>query len=50
VCEKDNAVHPEHQRLMAARCSKVISINADHSPFMCMPKESAKIIAKIASK
>jgi pimeloyl-ACP methyl ester carboxylesterase len=50
VCEKDNAVHPEHQRLMAARCSKVISISADHSPFMCMPKESAKIIAKIAGK
>jgi pimeloyl-ACP methyl ester carboxylesterase len=48
ICEKDNAVHPEHQKLMAKRCSKAISIDADHSPFMCMPKKSAKIIAKIA--
>jgi pimeloyl-ACP methyl ester carboxylesterase len=49
VCEKDNAVHPKHQRLMAKRCNNVVSIEADHSPFMCMPKKSAKIIAKIAS-
>jgi pimeloyl-ACP methyl ester carboxylesterase len=47
VCEKDNAVHAEHQRLMAKRCTNVISIKADHSPFMCMPKETAKILADV---
>jgi pimeloyl-ACP methyl ester carboxylesterase len=47
VCEKDKAVHPHHQQIMAEHCTNVISIKADHSPFMCMPKESAQIIADI---
>lgn len=50
VCEKDQAVHPNHQRIMAERCTNVVSLDCDHSPFMCMPKESAKILKKIVKK
>ena len=47
VCELDNAIHPSHQRIMAARCGTVYSLNTDHSPFASMPQETANIIASI---
>ena len=47
VCERDNAIHPSHQRIMAARCDTVHSLDTDHSPFASMPQETANIIAGI---
>jgi len=47
VCTKDNAVPPTHQRLTAVRCSNVVSLPTDHSPFASMPVETAEIIARI---
>jgi len=48
VCTDDAAVHHSHQRLMAARCTHVETLDTDHSPFASMPAETAEIIARIA--
>jgi pimeloyl-ACP methyl ester carboxylesterase len=48
VCTDDAAVHPSHQRVMAARCTSIESLATDHSPFASMPVETAEIIARIA--
>jgi len=32
VCTLDQAVHPEQQRMMAGRCSRVVELETDHSP------------------
>ena len=45
VCEQDLSVHPNHQRSMAARCTNVVSLDTDHSPFASMPRETAAILA-----
>ena len=47
VCEQDQAVHPNHQRIMAERCGAVHSLNTDHSPFVSMTVETAAIIKNI---
>jgi pimeloyl-ACP methyl ester carboxylesterase len=47
VCEQDQAVHPNHQRIMAERCGTVHSLNTDHSPFVSMTVETAAIIKNI---
>ena len=47
VCEQDQAVHPNHQRIMAKRCGTVHSLNTDHSPFVSMTVETADIIKNI---
>jgi pimeloyl-ACP methyl ester carboxylesterase len=47
VCEQDQAVHPNHQRIMAERCGAVHSLNTDHSPFVSMTVETADIIKNI---
>ena len=47
VCEQDQAVHPNHQRIMAERCGAVHSLNTDHSPFVSMTVETATIIKNI---
>jgi pimeloyl-ACP methyl ester carboxylesterase len=48
VCTQDDAVHPDHQRIMAERCRNVITLDTDHSPFASMPVETADLIARIA--
>ena len=48
LCTDDAAIHPTHQRLMAARCTHTESLPTDHSPFASMPVETAEIIARIA--
>lgn len=48
VCTDDRAVHPNHQRLMAERCTHVAELATDHSPFMSMPSETADLLAKVA--
>ena len=47
-CTADEAIHISHQDLMAARCTNVITLDTDHSPFSSMPVETAEILARIA--
>lgn len=49
LCNRDRAVHPEHQRIMAARCSSVIEIDSDHSPFVDDPATIASIIQGVVN-
>jgi len=49
LCTRDRAVHPEHQRIMAARCDEVIELDHDHSPFLDDPEFVAGIIARLAT-
>lgn len=46
TCENDNAIPVAAQRWMAKRagCSEVISLAADHSPFLSCPRELATIL------
>jgi pimeloyl-ACP methyl ester carboxylesterase len=49
LCQRDRTVHPEHQRIMAARCDEVIELDRDHFPYVEDPVESARIIARLAA-
>lgn len=44
VCTRDRSVHPGHQEYMARRCSRVVRLDTDHSPFLSMTKETADAI------
>ncbi len=44
VCERDQAIHPETQRSMAARCTTTVTLDTDHSPFASMAVETADVI------
>ena len=44
VCSQDRAVHPEHQRVMAARCTTTHVLDTDHSPFLSAVGSTADII------
>ncbi len=48
-CLQDQAVHPDHQAVMAARCSELIDIDTDHSPFVSAVAEVADLLERIAS-
>ncbi|MFZ9156487.1 MAG: alpha/beta fold hydrolase [Ilumatobacteraceae bacterium] len=48
LCRRDDAVHPEHQEIMAARCGATIVLDTDHSPFLSMVRETADILESIA--
>lgn len=45
VCTRDRAVHPEHQALMAARCSHRLDLATDHSPFLSAVDDLADVVA-----
>jgi pimeloyl-ACP methyl ester carboxylesterase len=47
VCSGDRAVAPNHQRLMAARCSATVELATDHSPFVSATSATADIIERI---
>jgi len=49
LCQRDRVVHPEHQRIMAARCDEVIELDRGHFPYVEDPTESARIIARLAA-
>lgn len=34
LCTHDEAIHPDHQAIMAARCGARVTLEADHSPFL----------------
>ena len=33
-CANDDTVHPEHQRILSARCDRAVSIDSDHFPML----------------
>ena len=48
LCLQDQAVHPEHQKIMSQLCTNVITLDTDHSPFASMVIETADILERIA--
>jgi hypothetical protein len=48
LCSQDQAVHPEHQKIMSQLCNNVITLDTDHSPFVSMVNETADILEQIA--
>lgn len=49
VCERDNAIPPSLQELMAARAGTVSRIDSSHSPFLSRPDEVTAIIQETLS-
>lgn len=47
-CTGDQAIHPAHQDLMAARCGEVVTFDCDHSPFLSRVDDTAALLARIA--
>jgi pimeloyl-ACP methyl ester carboxylesterase len=43
VCTRDQALHPDVQRFLAARCAEVVELEASHSPMLSMPQRIAEI-------
>lgn len=48
VCSEDDAVHPDHQVIMAERCTHTVTMHTDHSPFASMTAETADVLERIA--
>lgn len=48
-CTLDQAIHISHQDVMARRCSKVVTLETDHSPFLSSTAETAAIIHEVAA-
>lgn len=49
VCTLDRSVHPVHQQIMAARCTEVVTLETDHSPFASMPDATADVIERVVA-
>jgi pimeloyl-ACP methyl ester carboxylesterase len=47
LCSRDQAVHPTHQRRMAERCTTLISLDTDHSPFASRPDATAAVLVSV---
>jgi len=43
-CRHDEAIHPDHQAIMAARCAATVRLDADHSPFLTHVHQLADLI------
>ncbi|MEM1335124.1 MAG: alpha/beta fold hydrolase, partial [Actinomycetota bacterium] len=50
VCAQDDAVHPDHQRVMADRCDHSVTIDTDHSPFVSAIAELADVVEAAARR
>jgi alpha-beta hydrolase superfamily lysophospholipase len=48
VCANDFAIHPELQRIMAARCSRHVEWASDQSPFLSHPELVTNLLAELA--
>jgi Alpha/beta hydrolase family len=48
VCDHDQIVHPDLQRLMACRCDRVETWPLDHSPFLSDPERVATLLVGLA--
>ena len=49
LCERDRCVHPEHQRIMAARCDDTNILDEEHSPFLSAPDAIVDILRGLAT-
>ncbi|MEI7546564.1 MAG: alpha/beta hydrolase [Actinomycetota bacterium] len=49
-CLRDRAIAINHQDLMAARCTEVVTFDSDHSPGLTMPVETAALLAEITRR
>jgi hypothetical protein len=47
-CTLDGAIPIEHQRAMSSRCTNVVTLETDHSPFASKPVETADILVRLA--
>jgi pimeloyl-ACP methyl ester carboxylesterase len=45
VCERDRAISPDLQRVMAQHAGRVETMDTDHSPFASQPEEFGRILA-----
>jgi pimeloyl-ACP methyl ester carboxylesterase len=50
VCTEDRAVHPELQRVMAARCTESVDFPTAHSPFLNRPDLVAGLLVELAQR
>jgi len=50
VCANDLAIHPGLQRIMAARCTRTVEWESDHSPFPSHPDLVIRLLAAEASR
>ena len=48
VCSRDRAVSPTLQRVLAARCTHVVELDTDHSPFLSSPDEMVELLVTVA--
>ena len=48
VCTRDRAVHPGNQEYMARRCTHVVRLDTDHSPFLSMTEKTADVLEGVA--
>lgn len=49
VCARDRAIHPEHQAVLASRCTHRVDLDTDHSPFVSAVGELADIVAPLST-
>ena len=49
ICEDDNALDPELQGRMSKRCTTIVRLPSDHSPFICQPEELANALVTAIS-
>lgn len=48
VCSRDLSVHPDHQAVMADRCTNRVELDTDHSPFLSATDDMAGIVETVA--
>ena len=47
VCNRDRAIHPDVQRVMARHADNVVEWDSDHSPFLTHPQRVATLLASL---
>ena len=47
-CSRDEAIHPNHQAVLAQRCGARVDLDTDHSPMISATGELAEILATLA--
>jgi pimeloyl-ACP methyl ester carboxylesterase len=49
ICDHDHAIDPLLQERLALRCTRIVRLPSDHSPFISQPKQLADIISSSAT-
>lgn len=50
LCERDDTVHPVHQRILAARCDRTVAIDSDHFPMLHSPDLLAGVLDELVGR